>query len=122
MVAPLYAIGPQQTGGAQFRTLNGGHLGFTEGQTGTGSVWQAVQRMNSHLGTNWEALNIGLPNDMSDPAAPDKVLDQLTSCPLFIVFFAPLVPNIKSGTSAGSISKGLLGNYDAKITQQFTSM
>src|SRR5690242_20647691 len=110
MVSPLYAIGPQQPGGTQFRTLNGGHLGFTEGQTGFGSVWPAVQRMNSHLGDNWEALNIGLPNDMSDPGASGKVLDQLNGCPLFIVFFAPIVPNVKSGAGAGSISKGLYGS------------
>ncbi len=135
LVPPQYTIGNQQPGGSQVYTLNGGHLGFSEGQTGTGSVWPVVQAMNAHLGDNWEALNIGLPNDMSDPAASGKVLDQLSGCPLFIVFFAPLVPNDKSATG-GSISRGLgtpdlglgygsaygSGAYDTKIAQTAVSL
>lgn len=113
-------IGSQQPGGVQCKTLLGIIPGATVGQQAHAQMKPTMDALATKIGTQVEAVGVGMPNQMGDCS---KVLDALYGETRFIRFAVPMVPHaIHSGDTVGSITDLLNGVYDAKIIDMVTKM
>jgi hypothetical protein len=116
LTSPVYTITPGYTMLGWYPGYSSGRNAYNPDGSRTSNATMAslMSSLGTKLGTNIEAINVGLPNDLGDVTS---FVQDMTGYPGYVLGTLPLSP-----LSGGSLTRLIAGSYDTQYTSMFTKL